>query len=333
MKKIIVTDECAACGMCALESNIFLEKADGKAEVNKNIELSEENIKKAESIAKECMSGAIKIVEDKIVNSEGKQGLEELYTYLETELNNLAVMPEESEYRFNKSEYSVPAFYGSGEYRYDYRNDDKAMAAGLKEFDRVMYSQRKALIQQVLVSYRHNKLMKYAIYENKEGNFYYDIKKRAEEVLTKVKNEAITLSNNKNILDKNFNKFEVKPDFGEDDLYVYQLKHLEEMYFVNDVMNELESLYWYETFIDTDDMEDSRGRYMYCYKNIYEVCKMFGGHILDEINFVLSGSEGIKKIVEDSLSRYVSIVKNEFNKKLELFYNCQNNIVVMSKRK
>jgi Ferredoxin len=327
MKKVIISEGCVACGACALECDVFEELANGKVAINNKILLDENIIKKIFSIVTVCPVNAIEIIEDKVVKSQGKEGLKELSNLLKRELIDSQIAePQTDDYKFNKEEYRIPASVGYGEYRYDYKSDDKAIQAGLKEFDRVMYSQRKALIQQVLVEYKYKKLKRYSEYETKQGNYYHDLKEKIEEVLRKVEKEAKSISNNKISLSNNFSIFEVKPDFGYDDMKVYQLRHFEELWFTNNIMNELELLYWYDTYVDTDDMEDSRGRYVYCYKNIYKICELFAKHILDEVVYVLNGSDGTQKIVSEALNNYINLVNKEINKKIEIFNNAINNM-------
>ncbi|WP_160690082.1 ferredoxin [Clostridium sp. C2-6-12] len=326
MKKVIISEKCVSCGACALECDVFEESPNGKAAINNKIELDDNITKKILKIANECPVKAIEIIEDKIVKSQGKEGLKEVSNLLKKELiDSQIAKPQIDDYKFNKEEYRIPVSAGYGEYRYDYKSDDKAVQAGLKEFDRVMYSQRKALIQQVLVEYKFKSLKKYSEYEMKDGNYYYDLKKKIEQILIKVEREAKSISNNKISLPNNFSIFEVKPDFGHDDMIVYQLRHFEELWFTNDIMNELESLHWYDTYVDTDDMEDSRGKDVYCYKNIYKVSELFGKHILDEVVYVLSGADGAQKIVNEALNKYIDLANKEINKKVEIFYNAIKN--------
>ena len=328
MKDIVITNDCISCGMCSLESEIFIELDNGKAEVNKNIDLNEKRLKEAEQIASECPAKAIKFAEKKgVVKAKGQEGIKELVELMKKELVDTKITaPKPEDYKFNKSEYPVPIAYGLGEYNYVYRNERKAEQAGLKEFDRVMYSQRKAIIQKILVDYKYNKLKKYYEYSNKSGNYYYDVNKKIEEVLIKVYKEAQRITGDKNILPKSFTNFKVIPDFGCDDVMVYHLKHIEKTTTVNDIMNELESLSWYEIYINTGDMEDYNGRDIYCYKDIYKVCKLFGGHILDEVAFVLNSYDGAESMVKDSLSQFTKKINEEVKARLDLLVNCTNKI-------
>lgn len=105
-------------------------------------------------------------------------------------------------------------------------------------------------------------------------------------------------------------------DFNKE-LYMYQLRHLEECWFVQNILNKSEPLRWYQTFIDYDDCEDSRGKDIYCYKNISEVCSMFGQYLLNDTQSCLTGSDGVKKVLEDPINRYSKKAENALKTKMD----------------
>lgn len=328
MKKLIVSDKCVACGSCVMMCDLLVERSDGKAVAKEPSTISEQQLDKVKAIINSCPVKAISIEESGLTKAKGKEGLKELANLIDEKMENCKeTLLSLDGYRFNKSEYIVPVSGGTGEYRYEYKSDSKAMQAGLKDFDRVMYSQRKALIQQVLVDYKHRQLKKYAYYEKKSGNYYYDTNKRIQKAIAEFIAEAKELSSNKIVLPSGFEKFEVIPDFGYDELMVYKLRHFDELWFVDNIIRELERLSWYDTYVDTDDCEGSRGRYMYCYKNIYKVCELFGKHILNEVEFVLNSYDGVGSVLKGALSEYIKDVENEISNKVGILKNAIDSVV------
>lgn len=331
IKKVQVSSACVACGSCVMMTDLLKEKSNGKASsVEPGIVTSDKlaNIIKA---INNCPVKAISLINAGLTRAKGKEGLEELIKLVIEKLSKYNIeFPDPRDYEFDKSEFSAPTSYGSGEYSYEYRSDDRAVRAGLREFDRVMYSQRKAIIQQLLVEYKNKKLRKYSYYEEEKSNFYYEVNQVIQNFLKQVVAEVKVLSNNKISLPSNFDTFEIVPQLGINgdstnrELFVYQLRHIEELWFVQNIMNELEPLSWYDTFIDTDDMEDHRGKYVYCYKNISDVCYKFGEHMINEFSYVLNGVDGVKKIIEAPVNKFLEDVQKEVKKKLEVFISAMD---------
>lgn len=335
IKKIEVSSACVACGMCIMMTDLLKENPNGKVSAVEPAIVTNDKLSNVIDVINNCPVKAISLVDAGLVRARGKEGIEELKKIVIEKMSNYKMeFPNSKEYEFNKAEFSTPTAYGSGEYRYEYKSDNKAVQAGLREFDRIMYSQRKAIIQQLLIEYKNKKLRKYSYYEKEEGNFYYDINQSIQKFLKQAVAEAKELSGNKISLPVNFDTFEVVPEMGVSgdainrELYVYQLRHIEELWFIQSIMNELESLSWYDTYIDTDDMEDYRGKDVYCYKDISGVCSMFGGHILDECSYVLTGSEGIRRILESPINKFSEQVEKEIKKKVDILINAINKCVL-----
>lgn len=324
LKKIVISNECQACGSCSLSTQLIKESANGKAEPVEPAIVDDKNLASVQSVINSCPAKAIFLANIGFTNSTGKAGLNELKQIIIDRIKNYKYSyPNRKEYEFNKSEYSAPTAYGNGEYRYDYKSSDKAEQAGLKEFDRVMYSQSKAIIMQILVDYKNKKLRKYSYYDTEVGNYYYDFNRQMEQLLKQIVAEAKALSNGKINFPKDIDTFEVTPQFGisgdamNRELYVYQLRHIEELWFVQNIMNERESLSWYQTYIDTDDTEDSRGKYMYCYKNISDACSKFGGYLLNDTQYVMTGSDGVQPLVEAALKKFYEDAKKVVDGKVD----------------
>lgn len=325
IKKIEVSSACVACGSCVMITDLLKENPNGRVSAVEPAIVTSDGISKITEAINSCPVKAISLIDAGLVRTSGKEGLEELKKIVTEKLVDYKIgFPNAKDYEFDKSEVSVPTAYGSGEYRYEYKSDDKAVQAGLREFDRVMYSQRKAVIQQLLIEYKTKKLRKYSYYEKEQGNFYYDVNQSIQKFLKQVIAESKVLSGNKISLPSNFDTFEVVPEIGisgdamNRELFVYKLRHIEELWFVQNIMNELEALSWYDSYIDTDDMEDHRGKDVYCYKNVSNACSKFGEHILNEFSYVLNGSDGVRAILESPINRFGEAVQKEVKKKADI---------------
>lgn len=324
IKRIVISENCVACGNCTLTTSYIEEGIDGKAIPIEPGYISNMKISELEDVIESCPVKAISLVNAGMVSSDGIAGLKELKEIINHRLTNFKIpFPQSSEYEFNKAEYSTPTAYASGEYRYEYKSSDQAERAGLREFDRIMYSQSKAIIQQIIIDYKNRKLRKYAYYDREPGNFYYDNNKAIEKILKEIVIQAKIIADNKLELPSEFEIFDVEPDMGINgdsfnrELYMYQVRHLEELWFVQNILNERESLSWYQTYIDYDDREDSRGKDVYCYKNISEVCSKFGQYLLNDTQYCLTGSDGVRKVIEDPINRYSKKAESALNTKID----------------
>lgn len=326
LKKIKISDSCVACGNCSLMTDLIVESQDGKAiPVDSGI-IQENQLLKIQEVMESCAVKAISLENAGMVNSKGKQGLNELKALFNEKFSTYKIpLPNSSEYSFNRADYSMPSAYASGEYRYEYKSSDKAEQAGLKEFDRIMYSQSKAIVQQILIQYKNNKLRNFAYYEKKQGNFYHDINQSLDKVIKEFVVEAQSLAGNNLNLPVGFSEFEVNPDNSflnskiADGGIAYQLRHLEEVTIVDGILAKREPVSYYDTWVDYDDREDSRGKDVYCYKNISAVCNKYGEHLMSEIYYKLHSDGYTKRIIDPIFEKFNEEVQKELKIKLELF--------------
>lgn len=313
MKKIVVDDKCLACGACTILSEFLVEKTNGKVYAKEPAIINEKDIEDFKNVINVCPVQAISIEK---LNNTGANDIVEIKKSILDQIDQFKVkLPSNEEINFNKENFKVLLPECSFKSRFSFRSDSQAESAGLQEFDRVMYSQRKALIQNVLIQYKKSVLNRYLEYKREDGNYYYDINNNARNLLKKYAVQIEEYTNGKFNLMNEIEKFQVIPQFGPDDLYRYKLKNIESC-LDNSVMSELEPLRWYQTFVNTDDKELS-SRYAYCF-DIKEVVTLFSKHILDEISYVVNG-ETIQMIVNDAIKLFVKDMEVKMKETLNLF--------------
>lgn len=328
IKRIVINDNCVSCGSCSLISDHIEEDSSGKAFPIEPCLISNEEINQFENVISGCPVNAISLINAGMTANDGKKGLEEMKKIIIDTLKNYKIpFPIPSEYEFNKNEYAVPKAYPSGEYNYDYKSSSRAEGAGLKEFDRVMYSQSKAIVQQLLVDCKNKKLRRYSHYDKNTGNYYYDRNKEIEKLLKEIVVQLKFISDNKINIPEGFEVFDVEPVIGkpgdsfDQEINMYQIRHLEEIWFTDQILNKRESLSWFETFIDYDDTQDYKGKYKYCYKNISSVCEKFGNYLLTDMEYCLNKSDGIKRVIESPIKLYCEKAESILLEKTTILIN------------
>lgn len=336
IRKLKITSECLSCGACTILSDYISENTDGTIYAKNDMIIKEKDLNNIEEVIESCPVKAIQIENSGISNKSGKEGLLELKNILESEFNNYKFeKPSYDSYKFDKNLYSVPTAYGSNERRYSYKSDSKAISEGLREFDRIMYSQRRALVQQLLVQYKNNTLRKFTEYIKEPGNYYYDILSKVNNRIKQFIEEAKILSNNKINFPEGFEEKEIEPIFGikgdkfNREVFVYPLKHLEEMWIVDNIVNELDPLYEHEIYINTDDMEIYNGRKevdMYCY-DLREVTNYLAKWILYETESVVNSYEGVKEFIEQISTQILAPMEKYLSEKVKILSNSIDKVV------
>lgn len=326
MKKVVISSNCVACGACAMMTKYIKENPNGTVSPMGAGIVPHNELDRFQKVIDACPVKAILLEDAGLVNKIGKEGLIELKQLIQTEFNGYKVatiIPEK--YKFIKTNYKVPTPWGTNEKRYEYKSDSRAEEAGLQDFNRIMYSQRKALIQQVLVQYKTGVLAQFTEYNKEPGNCYYDINASISSRLEELAAAAQSLSNNKISLPTNFSVCDFEPIFGtkgdkfDREMYVYQIKHLEEIWITDNIMNELEPLSWFSTYVNTDDItiyDGKRYKDMYCY-DLREVTNELAKWILNETEYILNSYDGMKRILEDNLSSVFTQMDKGINGKIQ----------------
>lgn len=322
MKKIGVLNNCVKCGICAQMTNKLKEKSDGSIEVVGNGFVADSEMRAFDEVVDACPVNAIVLKDSGAVGND----LNSLKKALIDSLNkfkHLSINPDE--YKFDASQYSIPIPRSPRERDYSYKKYEKAEREGLREFDNIMYSQRRQIVQKLLVEYKVNVLNKFIDYSETSDNFYFKINTQIGALLKEFANTAKIVTNGNVNLGSSFTEFKMKPSFGikesHNDLdshtYVWNLRHIEECYYVDRIVDALEPLDWFETFVDVDDEEDRRGKYVYGYK-LGDVCKTLAKYILSEAASELNynSGDGVGDTINSQLKRYQEMLNVEIDKKI-----------------
>ena len=335
MKKVVISDDCSACGICSIGTDLIYEGSDGRAVVREPGIVIENQLEKIQEIINNCPSKAIQLEDHRgIVSVGGHEGLEELKTIILEKLGQYTVsMPPKKDYAFNKDYFHFPYMgSGRGAHQYEYSSDKKAESAGLSEFNAICYSRSKVLIQALFVRYKDIFLRRYYEYEKTPGNFYHTVNQEIGEFLKQVIAEAQNISNNKLILPKEFEDFEVVPRMGlekgdktDRELYIYQLIHFEEMYLVDDVVRERESLEWYRTYINTYDTRDYRDKTKYAY-DVSEAIEAFEKWTISDIGRTINYN--IEGILETPIKYFNDDVQKELKEKVEILIKAIDEVII-----
>ena len=323
MKKLTISDKCEACGLCLGISSAIQETSDGKANaVDGGIITDEKELTKLAKITKNCPAKAISIEEYSNVATKGKAGIADLLRLMENKLQYK--LPNKETYKFVNAEIPIP--YSPKDYCYDYKSDSKAMSEGLNEFNRIMYSQRQALIQQIIIKYKNEVLVPYLRYENKKGNFFHEAMQNAA---TKLKEYVLELEEKlgyKLQLPQDFFSFRSHEDRTWKDISLNIERWTIDQGWATRIANELDELSEYKSWIDTDDTTISvqksnfwggdsyEEQERYCFKT-QGVCK----ELAKDINFncQLSLPDCAEEVIPSNLERFYSSLNKEWREKVE----------------
>lgn len=311
MKKIIISNNCVQCGACILATNLLKEELDGTIVAKGDGYISDEEAVNFEKIVRLCPAKAIELEDSNELNTSNIDNLKNLKKKVFDEIHDYNINVQiDKEMKFEKNEYQIQIGETNLKSRFKFRSDSQAELEGLHEFDRIMYSQRRAIIQNILVQYKQKKLYKFLEYKKEEGNFYFEENKKIENILKRINIQLKELTANEIDLSNELNEFNVMPDFGCDEIRSYQIRNFEDIYITGAIMDELESLSWYDTYVNTD-YKSLSSRDAYCYE-LTDVVNIFKRHILDETAYIINDSKTYS-ILEDTIKPY----KNDVNKSLK----------------
>lgn len=323
-RKVEMKEGCIACGICVSTCKGFIEDDTGNVTVTPNLYVDKNNVDEIVAAMENCPCKCIIVAEGQPVFSS----ISELQNDMKRKYANYKFpKPSANEYDFHKAEYRVSPRYGAGERRYEYTSNRRAESAGMAEFKRCMYSQRRAIVIELLVEYKNRKLMQYVRYEKKQGNFYFDHILEVEKDFAIYAHEIERLKGISIAHKKEISTIESTPkfDFGDYRHAAWDITHIEEVNYSDAILNQIDSDYQYEPYIDTDDMDRYDGRRektYYCYK-ISEACQELAKDILWATDYVMQGNSDVQSrvnsVIEDSTKNIVAEVKKKYNMLINYF--------------
>ena len=319
------TEKCTACGMCVLECSLLSERNDGKAEVLSPGFVTESDLKKIENIIKLCPGSALYLEAEK--HKDSKAALLELKGKIKEPL--ILNMPSKDAYSFNKKDYATPMMGSPKEHRYEYSSYDKAKSAGESEFRDRIYAQRIPLIQQVVIAYKHEKIVKFMKYEESSGNYKFETKKMLENKLRSYIAEINAYTNDSLKLGPDFLNFSTQGSILSKDKDILNYKI--DGGWTNTVDAELEPASWFSPWVDVDDTtvyvkkkswfsssDDYEEKDMYCFK-LKDAVEKLGLQILDECQNCIP--ELANSDIEWELKEYHKELEKEWKRKVDYLIN------------
>lgn len=326
MKKIVVSQKCSACGICITLTNLLIENPDGTVSPAEAGIIQENQVSVIEHIIKECPSNAISLENISILKSSGSSKIVELIEFIKNNLGNYNVKyPNLEDYQYLNL-YFKRHSYGMCGSDPIYRSEGQAIRAGLNEFNKGMYSQKKTIIQEELIKFQTSKLHKYTSYEETPDNYYFKINSEINAIISTLKT-LIQEELGQNISPE-YQTFKVIPEFGseslKDDFFIDFVKHLERSDLPRKIQDEIESLDWFDTFVDVSSIEDERGRERYSYMTI-DCDIQFNNQMQAALELVLNSPDGVQKHLNEFIkNHFENMVMREVKKYTEYFLSLAN---------
>lgn len=323
MKKIKVSEECNACGLCTVTEKYLQESSTGIAMPIPGKYIEDYDLTEVEDLVRNCPVGALTITEEFVKTSKAdfiSDAIAKLEAVCELDL------PKRSDFPFIDREYSLSCSSPRGEYDYVYSSYDKAKRAAQNEFDRIAYSQIKVLALNLATKYKSRCLAPY--YDIESQNIYDDKNKTIEELLKEIAGGYYAVLG-KN-LPSDFTEFKVYPDNDSSSLMRGLRKN---EYFSDNLASEItssvksdNSLSSYDCYFDIDDTEKYEGQGMfgkskyktvYCYKNISKAVDELIKDIIRAARYVDCDEYACDK-AQSLVHQYNYKMKKEIQKKIDI---------------
>lgn len=255
---------------------------------------------------------AISLTDSNLVPSSGTQGLYELKAFIMRELGGYKVPePSRNLYNYNGSASSIPSVCSELHNRYCYKSDRNAEVAGLNHFAQAVYSQAKPIAQQALAEFKVNQLHDIIFYEKKPGNYYHEIHESLSTLIIDIVEELKERTGDKIPVFVEIKKIRMGPDDKNvaEDPHLERLKNLETI-FADRVVSKLDPLQDYHLYINTDYMEDFRGREVYCY-DLQEATQKFRENIAEAIKTLFNYDNAIETEIDSIYQTFSGNLKQE----------------------
>ncbi len=295
MKQIKINAKCNQCGICVVKCpEYFAENENGDVRV---IAPSVDVTSKLTSAINACPVKAIELGAE----VDSKQNIRNYLNELEKMKNGITVT--RSDIEFNEVFYTAVSVPYAGMSDYSYRSSSQAERAGYDAFVSRSYSQIDNVILERITEYRMAMIKPY--YTTDHDSAYAKNNRKVSELL-----KAIAVSVKAGKLPSDFCTVDVCPDTNN---VVWQMLNRGEIIsnnFISKVKKEFSySASEYKTYIDSDDMEDYRGRDVYCYK---------AGDASRELGRDLGNAlKWAKRDIEEGALDYVKSLVETYNKNLK----------------
>lgn len=295
MKQIKINSKCNQCGICVVKCpEYFQEDESGDVKVISSAvnETSELN-----SAVNACPVKAIELG----VEVDTEQSIQNYISELEKMKNGITVTKNDIEFNeaFSRRVY-VPSAGMSG---YSYKSSSQAERAGYDAFVSRCYSQIDNLILERITDYRVTMIKPY--YTTDSDSVYSKNNNKISEIL---KAASVTVGAGR--LPSDFCTVDITPDTKDTVWKMLNRGELISDNYIGIVKREFNySASDYKTYIDWDDMEDYRGKDMYCY-NANDASNELGSDLGDALTYA-------KSDIEDNSLGYLKSIIDSYNRNLK----------------
>ncbi len=295
MRNIKINEKCNQCGICVLKCpEFFTENESGDVRVA----ASSVNVTPAlENAVKSCPVQAIELGAE----ADSRQAVQGYLRELEKMKEGITVT--RNDIAFHEGYAMAVCVPYAGMSDYSYRSSSQAERAGYDAFVSRSYSQIDNLILERITEYRMNEIRPYY---TTDGNSVYA--KNNQKIVDLLK--AISVSVRAGTLPSDFCTVNAQPDTNNLIWKMLERGEIISNNFISKVKKEFSySASEYKVYIDYDDMEDYRGKDVYCYK---------AGEASNELGKDLGQAlKWAKSDIEDGALDYVKPLVDTYNKSLK----------------
>lgn len=265
LKKVVITEECMACGLCLEKSDLIVESEDGRVKCSKQF-ISEGDAKIIAEIASECLENAIKIVDTDMVICD----IDEFFAIANKKKEHLFSCRLNT-LEFNPADYVInaPDFQIRSDPRGVSRDYDRTDRDGFNYFKYNVFPHTKTIVRNMIAEYKEKVLSRVFDLRNGGKAFYIMMNEKMSTELRDLATYFEAVFGIAIDVDE-FSKVDVLPYTGNkdiDELYGYRLKHLEEIYIVDDIVSNMEAED-YEFSVTIEDSPYDSDKYTWCISSL-----------------------------------------------------------------
>lgn len=321
---VINSDKCIACGTCFTVCDYIEETPEGKAVPKESGIIPFDMEESLKSIILDCPGHAISLQEIKPKSADDIRGM------IQSEIRNFTIKkPDRNEFKFDSSKIVVPMVFSPNENCYIYNSYGQAKGAAKEEIDRLMFSQRKVTIQNVLVQYKNQKLRRYYVYEQTNDNLYYQLERSIKESIMKIIDQIRIYKPDVSI-PLGLTEFSVKPNQNYIDWFTKNyFEEGEAIRVLRELSGEYYSLSWYTDRCDIDDTEEYVGtglfggdkyKTKYAFNHLNDAFKEIEKDIKEACSSVISSDsvDMADTLVSSIIDNCMRELKPELNKKAQI---------------
>lgn len=311
--------KCVACAACSSFGELIQFDDEGYAQVKNEGIYDEELQCKAKESVSQCPQNAITIGNYK--SKANISTLDELIVFVKKNLENYSLP------KITEDDLVIPLMK-NGDYSFIsvhlpdlsgkiFKSERKAINAGKDELSHTINGPLKTRIRELLTSFKTGPLNKYRIYEEVDGNYYYDRINDAKKVLKQISLEIKNLYN-VTLTDDLLNIKSTAVWYNDSSNKNSALDYLEDR-LIRIAMDNVESPSWYYSWLDADG-----------YEKIWTLSDLSANEKIAE--HAWSGLEDatsyreIFPIVEETISTFKNNLEKEMREKCKEILNFIENV-------